>query len=399
MKRIGLLVLVAMATGLVPAHAATGFSSSAIPRLFTSMAQSPTLADPSIILIDRSTGEVVYENDSVSPRKPASVMKVLSATAALEYLDPEKQYKTRVFLGVKPGSIVFDGELDPWMTSSHKDAVADHRAWIGYLAGKAIAAIKEQSDSPIRKISIKYEGLYAADVIGIRSYFRSKGIITGATQVSSRQIVALSGAEIAETTSPTISTMVEFALLWSDNLLAERLARLAAKSAGYTLDDIGVSNTFHTMLINFNVDNSDLRVHDGSGLSKSNRVTAKLIADLLVTLRGNEKFAALYAGLPVGGVSGTLENRFIKTAPQAVGLVRAKTGTLNGTVSLAGYIESGEHEYIFVVIADQIPKGHTAATRARNALDRILGKIAAPLIMPVQIPASQETVSDPTLTI
>ena len=119
-------------------------------------------------------------------------------------------------------------------------------------------------------------------------------------------------------------------------------------------------------------------VADGSGLSRENRVSAKTMAELLFKLRKDPQYELLYTSLPVGGVSGTLRSRFLTTAPGAVGLVHAKTGTLNGTVSLAGYIESGEHEYIFVTVADKIGRSSRAANKARALMDRILGRIASP---------------------
>jgi D-alanyl-D-alanine carboxypeptidase/D-alanyl-D-alanine-endopeptidase (penicillin-binding protein 4) len=84
--------------------------------------------------------------------------------------------------------------------------------------------------------------------------------------------------------------------------------------------------------------------------------------------------------LPVAGISGTLNNRFITTAPSAVGLIRAKTGTLNGTATLAGYVQSTDREYVFVTLADEIAKGNAALNKARAAIDRVLGRIAAPNI-------------------
>jgi D-alanyl-D-alanine carboxypeptidase/D-alanyl-D-alanine-endopeptidase (penicillin-binding protein 4) len=78
-----------------------------------------------------------------------------------------------------------------------------------------------------------------------------------------------------------------------------------------------------------------------------------------------------------------LQRRYIETAPDAVGLVKAKTGTLTGTVSLAGYVQSGEREYAFVVIADKIKRTNAASDKARKTLDRYLAKIAAPLLIPV----------------
>ena len=78
-------------------------------------------------------------------------------------------------------------------------------------------------------------------------------------------------------------------------------------------------------------------------------------------------------------MTGTLRHRFIETAPDAVGLVKAKTGTLRDTVSLAGFVESGDREYAFVVIADNIRSGSRYHELARNTVDRLLGGLAQPL--------------------
>jgi D-alanyl-D-alanine carboxypeptidase len=99
-----------------------------------------------------------------------------------------------------------------------------------------------------------------------------------------------------------------------------------------------------------------------------------------VKIYKDPRFAAVIESLPDGGINGTLNERFIKTAPNAVGLVHAKTGTLNGTVTLAGYIEAGDREYIFVVLADRLSRTYSAAKIARDTLDRYLGRIAVPLV-------------------
>jgi D-alanyl-D-alanine carboxypeptidase/D-alanyl-D-alanine-endopeptidase (penicillin-binding protein 4) len=188
------------------------------------------------------------------------------------------------------------------------------------------------------------------------------------------------GDRIVSETSPTVGAMLEWIMLWSDNVISERLARLAAQSAGFNMDKKGVNAVFREMLAKLEIDDSRLVVDDASGLSKKNKVTAKLMGELLFKLRKDEKYSLIYAGLPVGGVSGTLKTRFITTAPIAVGLVRAKTGTLNGTATLAGFVQSVDREYVFVVLADQIPQGNTALKKAREAIDRVLGRIAAPNI-------------------
>jgi PBP4 family serine-type D-alanyl-D-alanine carboxypeptidase len=142
----------------------------------------------------------------------------------------------------------------------------------------------------------------------------------------------------------------------------------------------GVDKVFRDLLEGMQIDATKLVVADASGLSRKNKVTAKLMAEFLYKIRLDEKYAIIYSSLPVGGVSGTLRSRFLTTAPSAIGLVRAKTGTLNGTATLAGYVQSTDREYVFVTLADEIPSGNTALNRARAAIDRVLGRIAAPNI-------------------
>lgn len=379
LRRISLLASLAMFCGASAAVAAPAIPVASIARVFGQISASPTLAGPSMILIDRTSGEIIFQKDATSLRKPASILKLLSATAALEYLDPSYRYLTRISKGANPRTLVISGNLDPWMTGSYFEATKYHRAWLQYLVNRSIADLKAEETTPLHNVSIEYSGLYAADIQFLKRAFVAGGVSPKIKEISASLVDSVAGPEIAKVTSPPVSEMVKFALTWSDNLLAERLARAAAHSVGFPMDDAGVAQTIGKLLTDLQVDQSGLAIHDGSGLSKEDRVTAKLIADLLFKIRGDVRFAAVFQGLPVSGKTGTLESRYVTTAPQAVGLVHAKTGTLDGTVSLAGYVESGTHEYIFVAIADRIHKGQAATDQARTTIDRMLGKITAPL--------------------
>ena len=114
---------------------------------------------------------------------------------------------------------------------------------------------------------------------------------------------------------------------------------------------------------------------DGSGLSKSNRISANTIVKLLGKIRNNPTYESIYDGLPVGGITGTLQKRFLETAPHAVGHVHAKTGWVNRSVTMAGYVDDGETEYAFAILADGITPTFTSRNRARAAMDRLLGVI------------------------
>lgn len=103
-----------------------------------------------------------------------------------------------------------------------------------------------------------------------------------------------------------------------------------------------------------------------------------MVVDLLTKIRAIPEYQSLYQGLPTSGKTGTLKKRFKESAPDAVGLVKAKTGWVNGSVSLAGFITSGDKEYAFAVLADRIPRYYSATERARVAIDRMIGSLAKP---------------------
>jgi D-alanyl-D-alanine carboxypeptidase len=350
-----------------------------IAELLAQVSESKTLANPAIILIDKKTGEVVYQRDEVSPRKPASIIKILSTAVALEYLQPTHKFVTRTYLSKTPRTILLEGSYDPWMTTSSVVAKKDHRAWIPYLESKSMQAINLAEGRTTKSVVIKYSHVYAGDISSLTKYFRLKGVSPKFVEINATDLTKSAGNLVASVSSPSVADMVKFALTWSDNLLAERLARAGAHAAGFSMSDIGVSDAVVELLSLLEIDTSGLYVGDGSGLSKEDRVTASLMGQLLLKIRMNPKFISMYEGFPVAGLTGTLEDRYFSTAPEAIGLVHAKTGTLDGTVSLAGYVDAGDREYVFVVIADRIRKGSVATNQARSTIDHLLGKIASPL--------------------
>ena len=387
LRPLGILLAFALAISFTPAQAFEKLAPSSIPKVFQTLSSSKFLADPSMILVDSRTGEVVFERNSTQARKPASVMKLLSATSVLTYLDAQKVFNTNIYKGVNPGTIVIQGEYDPWISLIQSQAKKMGRTSLPRLGFNTINKYREITGKKAKRLKILYTGLFPQDLANLQAFLKKRGIRTTAERIKVDDAIVQSAEPLVQSVSPTLETMVKWTLTWSDNVLAERLARLASVTSGEAFNDEGIASTFHTVLTNFGIDPDKLEVSDGSGLSKQNRVTAKAIAELLIKIRNDSKFASIYDGLPIGGVSGTLQNRFLTTAPQAVGLVHAKTGTLSGTVSLAGYVDSEDRQYIFVAIADKIPRRYSASERARDTLDRILGKIAAP-IFPELIPVT-----------
>ena len=389
MKKLAIVACCLLAISNFSISSAQALDPNSVASIFDRISSNKELANPSIVVIDQKTGETVFEKNGYSPRKPASVQKLLTASAALTYLTPTQRFTTSAWIGVKEKSVVIQGSLDPWISLNDPQAKKMGRTSLPRIEYNTLNALKETNSGSIRYSTIYYSNLYSQDVANLKNFYIKHGLRPNMKRVSDVEAAELAAQPILSSDSPELQEILAFTLTWSDNLLAERIARLASQAAGYSLDDAGVAQTFSDVLSSFGIENKNAIIQDASGLSRDNRITAKQVAELLFKIRQDSKFAALIGGLPVGGVTGTLRHRFIETAPQAVGLIKAKTGTLNGTANLAGYVESGDREYAFVILADRLRKGSVAESRARNTVDRLLGKVAEPLL-PEFLPTQNE---------
>ena len=397
MKKFGILACLILAISNLSPVQASALDPLNVAATFERLTAGSALANPSVIVIDQLTGEVVFEKSAYSPRKPASVIKLYSAAAALTYLDATQRFTTSSWIGVRKKSIVIQGSLDPWISLSDVQAKKMGRTSLPRIEYNSLSALKEMNPGSIRYSTIYYSDLYSQDVANLKKFFIKKGVSPIMKRVTSEQAQLLSSEQILSSDSPELQEILAFTLTWSDNLLSERIARLASQAAGHALNDQGVAETFAEVLEGLGIESKGLLIKDASGLSNENRVTAIQVGRLLMKIRSDSRFAPLIGGLPIGGLTGTLRHRFIDTAPQAIGLVKAKTGTLNGTANLAGYVEAGDREYVFVIIADRLKTSSRAEKFARATVDRILGKIAAPLL-PVFPTQPAEVVTEVVVT-
>ena len=126
-------------------------------------------------------------------------------------------------------------------------------------------------------------------------------------------------------------------------------------------------------LVSAGVPPEDFFFYDGSGLSPQDVITPRAATTLLAYASRQPWGNAYRASLPVGGVDGTLENRF-KQAPLK-GNVFAKTGTLAEVHALSGYVTaaSGRTLVFSILCNDHAPV--TDTTRA--AMDNVVAAIAA----------------------
>ena len=373
-------LIAALTLGVIFSAPVLAFDPLRATTVFTNLAADPKLKNPSVILIDASTGEQLFESNGYAMRKPASTLKLLAGVSVAQYLDPEMRFQTSLALSDKANAVVIQGEMDPWATFSAYNAKRLGQTSMKYLAYRAHTELEIQAGTPVKKMTIYYNGIYDSEARKMKGYLKTRKVYVILKPVTALEAQNLTVEPVMNSASPTVHQMTHYFMQWSDNILSDRLSRIAAKAAGFDGSAQGISDVYARVLTELEIESSKLVVKDGSGLSHENRVSAKLLGDLLFKIYKDPRFAGVIESLPDGGVNGTLNERFVKTAPNAVGLVHAKTGTLNGTVTLAGYIEAQDREYIFVILADRLSRTYSAAKIARDTLDRYLGRIALPLV-------------------
>jgi len=370
MKKISVLILLSLILNTQPANAV-----DVLPQPFFDYLGSKYLAKPGIILLDGTSKHVVYESGATVLRSPASVLKLTSATAVAMTLDSTTVFTTSLYKTEKRGVFVILGENDPWMTSSAKYRDANKRAYTPTLIKKAFA-----SDKKLKKITLLYRGVSGTELYKAKRALGRRASVVYKALDKNIDPKSLITEKVVEIQSPQLLKMIKFALLYSDNLLSQRLAMLATTKSGYAADKNGLNEMMNEKLTALGVDTTGLHLEDGSGLSGGNRISAVTVSQLLLKIRSEPKLKVVYDSLPISGQSGTLIGRFHSTAPQAVGLVKAKTGSTRNTVSLAGFATTGEKEYIFVVIADHVGRTKRMQNAARSAIDRMLGTITKPSV-------------------
>ena len=304
-----------------------------------------------------------------------AVLKLTSATAVAMTLDSTTVFTTSLYKTEKRGVFVILGENDPWMTSSAKYRDANKRAYTPTLIKKAFA-----TDKKLKKITLLYRGVSGTELYKAKRALGRRASVVYKALDKNIDPKSLITEKVVEIQSPQLIKMIKFALLYSDNLLSQRLAMLATTKSGYAADKNGLNEMMNEKLTALGVDTTGLHLEDGSGLSGGNRISAVTVSQLLLKIRSEPKLKVVYDSLPTSGQSGTLIGRYHSTAPQAVGLVKAKTGSTRNTVSLAGFATSGEKEYIFVVIADHVGRTKRMQNAARSAIDRMLGTITKPSV-------------------
>ena len=161
----------------------------------------------------------------------------------------------------------------------------------------------------------------------------------------------------------------------SDNLYAESvLYQIAAAGGIKNATATHARQWIHKLITRIGLNPGDYKFADGSGLSLYNYVSAELMVSLLRYAYHNQNiFGHLYPALPIAGVDGTLEKRMKGAFTN--GNVRAKTGTLTGISSLAGYCTAANgHQLAFAIINQGVLRN----TSGRTFQDKVCTALCEP---------------------
>ena len=159
----------------------------------------------------------------------------------------------------------------------------------------------------------------------------------------------------------------------SENLHAELALHLAGK---LTMNDgsfTGGAAALKQFLAGLGLQQEDLVLLDGSGLSRRDLVTPEMMVALLAYARRQPWGAAYEESLPIAAVDGSLSERFLNSP--AAGLVHAKTGTLSHVSALSGYGQRLDGtRFIFSIFCNNYD---VPPSRVTGAIDAIVTAVVS----------------------
>jgi D-alanyl-D-alanine carboxypeptidase/D-alanyl-D-alanine-endopeptidase (penicillin-binding protein 4) len=402
-------VLTALSGGSVPGSAVP--TATGVARAFgTRLADGRLGTSVAVSVVDAATGNRVYGSGDTAMVTPASTTKLATAVAVLTARGAGYRLGTVAVAGSRPGDVVLVGGGDPTLTvgangtypgagrlddlagqvravlhgTAPQRVVVDSSLFGGGALGPGWDAglTTDGSTAPITALMVdggrtspRYDnnrsaqpdlaaGVKFAQLLGLPA----SQVVRGTAPRGARRLGAV--------TSPPVQDIVELMLKNSDNVLAEAMARQVALASGAPATFAGAAGAVRDTLVRLGLPAGQLDLHDGSGLSRQDHLSAAVLTALLALAcrPDHPQLWPVRTGLPVAGYDGSLAGRYrTGSAAAAAGLLHAKTGTLTGTDALAGLVVDADGRLLaFALLAE----GTTDPTAAETALDQAAAVLA-----------------------
>lgn len=383
--------------------------------------------DATLVIMDASNGEVLYQENPNQKQTPASVTKLFTAVSVASLMDPDAQIITRVKL--YDDTIFLVGAGDPQFGASEKDGTVSLESlakrtalrlkglnikevkvaiddsifeplqvpedWLpGYLASSEAHPITALNldDPKAPRQAPKDPSLITGGKFA--NFLRAEGILVRG--IVSRESTPEFATEVTQMKSKSIAQIIEDTLYTSNNQDTEILARLAARVAQNETDTEATMRLINSINKSWGIDPAELELHDASGLSRTNAISALNAAKVsriilnssdpigLPTIKNQISLTKpkgefkpdlwpVMTGLPPARSLGTMYKRLAESDDVAKGVTRAKTGTLNQVIGLSGMIETKDGGVVtFAVMANQA----NSRNSTRRSIDNLMNDIA-----------------------
>lgn len=343
-----------------------------------------------MMVYDLDADSAIYCHNERQLMRPASTMKLLTAITAIDKLGGSYQFKTdlcytgEVTDGTLSGNIYCVGGFDPRFN------IDDMRAFVESIRKMGVDTIRGTiyADKSMKDEAQYGEGWCWDDdnpilsplLVGRKDVFidrfvqelREAGIVVDAFTGQGRKP---DDAFCICRRFHTIDQVLMRMLKESDNLYAESMFyQIGAASGSQPATAHSARSVMNRLIKKVGLDPKRYNIADGSGLSLYNYVTAELEVRLLrYAFKNNNIYLHLHPSLPQAGTDGTLRKRM--TSPFTQGNVYAKTGTLSGISSLAGYCTAANgHRLAFAIINQGLLHGRNG----RSFQDRVCTILCQP---------------------
>ncbi len=329
-----------------------------------------------LMVWDLDADSCLYRRNEKQLLRPASTMKVLTAITALDKLGGSYRFKTElkytgeVVDSVLRGDVYCIGGMDPRFNSDDLTAFITSLQELGIdtIAGSIYADKTFKDEKPYGEgwCWDDKNPVLSALLISRKDQFmdrfmsklREVGIYYAG---NTKEAECPEDAKLLVTRFHSIDQILMKMMKESDNLYAEAMYyQIAASNGNHPATAKDARAVERKLIDKIGLDSSRYRLADGSGLSLYNYLSAELETMLLRYAAKNDNiYFHLSQSLPLAGVDGTLKKRM--KGSMAYENVRAKTGTVTGIISLAGYCTaSNGHKLCFSIINQGIMHSRNA---------------------------------------
>lgn len=339
-----------------------------------------------LAVYDLTDGRYLYRRGERQCLRPASTMKVVTAIAALHTLGTDYHYSTRLVLpdgvvakgdSIVRGNIEIRAAFDPLLSKDDLQTLVAALAAEGVrrIEGDIVADVSlkdtlakgwgwcwDDDDAPLDALTMGGKDIFETS---FRQLLADNGIVCSGTFRKGR---LTPGGRTVASVERTIDAVLLPMMKKSDNLAAESMFyQIAAHGGKPYAGRREAVKAIEALVKKMGLNPAHYQFADGSGLSLYNYVTPELLVRLLAFAYNDEALRRhLLPALPIAGEDGTLARRLRGTKAQ--GNVRAKTGTVEGVSTLAGYCTAKDGHILCFAIMNQ---GIRRTSTGRNFQDRV----------------------------